>query len=156
MAQGTESVFHQGRRKVVLRKNEQAGTVGGRLCRIEWDGPGSLEGYGHLDWTVCTAPGRFDREGWGTMSGEAEWGTELVIKLSESLPVLPDAKHIILGLSFRLYTTHGFHDNNYIKEKSQKLMIRIRNKLLGREVWSSPSLPLHHHLLTNPPLPAAL
>lgn len=27
---------------------------------------------------------------------------ELVIKLSEALPVLPDAKHIILGLSFTL------------------------------------------------------
>lgn len=32
------------------------------------------------------------------MSGEAEWGRELVIKLSEALPVLLDAKHIILGL----------------------------------------------------------
>lgn len=90
------------------------------------------------------------------MSGEAEWGRELVIKLSEALPVLPDAKHIILGLSFTLYTTYGFYDNNYRKEKSQELIIRIRNTLLRRKVWSSPSLPLHQHLLPTPPLHAAL
>ena len=63
------------------------------------------------------------------MSGEAEWGRELVIKLSEALPVLPDAKHIILGLSFTLYTTYGFYDNNYRKEKSQELIIKINTKV---------------------------
>lgn len=54
---GEESVCPiRATEKLCSGKSKKPGAVGGRLCRIKWDVPGSLEGCGHLDWitTHCT------------------------------------------------------------------------------------------------------